>query len=118
MSDQEGTGNKGELLSRKLFGNAFGKNADEALAKARRDLAEGKTDQANEHLKVALSNSANSLINMTSPRLSDEENEEWLRLQSRKYRITDKGHITTRFLDDISEARLDRLEKKAFGQEE
>jgi len=118
MSDQEGEGNKGEFLSRKLFGDAFGSIADEALIKARRDLAAGKTDQANEHLRTVGRNLANALVNMTSPKLTDDENEEWLRLQSKRYRITNSGFIAFRPLDEISETRLGILEKKAFGKED
>lgn len=118
MSDQEGTGNKGEFLSRRLFGDAFARNAEEALEKARRALAEGKTDQANEHLRTVGKNRANSLVNMTSPRLTDEENEEWLRLQSRKYKITQKGSILIKLLDERTESRFRTLEKKAFRKED
>lgn len=118
MGEEKGEGNKGEFLSRKLFGDAFLKNADDALAKADRDLILGKEEQLNEHLRVAARNLANAMVNKTSPRLTDEENEEWLRLQSKRFRISERGYISINSLDEGSEARLDRLERKAYGQDE
>ena len=118
MNEEGSGGNKGEFLTSKLFGDAFAKNAEEALEKAHRDLAEGKTDQANEHLRMVGRNLANSLVNMTSPRLTDQENEEFLRLQKARYSITRSGFIMIRELDERSESRFTTLERKAFGKED
>lgn len=104
------------LLADKLFGKAFAKNAEEHLEKAKTDLARGAEEQAGEHLKQVGLSLAQELTKTTSPRLSDGENEEWLSLQQRKYRVTKDGFMMENFLDDVSETRIQFLSRKAFGQ--
>lgn len=77
----------------------------------------GATDQANEHLRRVGKDLPKLLTSLTSPKLSEAENEEWLKLQQQKYRITDKGMIWINMLDDGRETRIKFLENKAFGKE-
>jgi hypothetical protein len=121
---QDNEGNAGQretesngLLADKLFSKVFAKNAEEHLEKAKTDLARGATDQASEHLKRVGMSLAQSLTNMTSSRLSDTENEEWLRLQKRKYNVDKDGMIWSNFLDEHAEDRIRFLDRKAFGQD-
>lgn len=112
-SERESSG----LLADKLFGKAFAKNAEEHLEKAKADLARGAQEQASQHLKEVGLSLAQALVKMTSPRLSDSENEEWLMLQKRKYSVSQDGFISERFLDEGSETRIRLLSRKAFGQD-
>ena len=124
MADGQNTEGEGEqkessgLHADKLFSKAFAKNAEEHLEKAKTDSARGATDQASEHLKRAGFSLSQALTNKTSPRLSDAENEEWLRLQKRKYNVDKDGMILTNFLDENSGTRIKLLDRKAFGQDE
>lgn len=81
-------------------------------------MARGATEQANEHIRKVGLASAHALSNMTSARLSDEENEIWLRLQHQKFSVEKSGFISERPLNEGSEALLRRLERKAFGQDQ
>lgn len=106
------------LLADKLFGKAYFQTARDHLDKAQVDLGRGATEQAAEHLKRVGMASAQALTHMTSARLSDAENEEWLRLQASKYSVVEDGMIMINFLDVSKEARIKFLSKKAFGQDE
>lgn len=108
---------KSSTLADRLFSKAFTQNAQEHLEKAKQDMARGATEQVNEHLKRTIMALAQPLTHMTSPRLSEQENEEWLELQQRKYRVQENGMIWEKDLGKDTEARLRSLGKKAFGQE-
>ncbi len=108
---------KSSSLADRLFGKALGNSAAEHLEKAGNDLSRGATDQANEHLKRAGMEIAHTLTNMASPRLTENENQEWLHLQQMKYRVSKDGIISTRFLDERGEQRIGFLNRKAFGQD-
>jgi hypothetical protein len=108
---------KPSTLADRLFGRAMINNVGEHLEKAQQDLARGATEQANEHLKRAGAQLAHSTTHMTSPRLSEDENLEWLRLQGMKYHVNKSGMISIMMLDDSFEQRIKFLGRKAFGQD-
>lgn len=107
---------KGIPLAESLFGRAFHKKAAEHLNAAKADLARGALEQAGEHQRRAGPMVAHAITHLTSERLTEEENAEWLRLQERKYFINPSGRIITNKLDDLEEERLSVLIKKASGK--
>ena len=103
-------------LANRLFGEAPTNNAKTHLERGKEDLSRGATDQADEHLRRALGGIGDAFTNMTSPRLTEPENKEWLRLQQKKYLVGENG-VTQVRLSEGQELRLKFLNQKAFGHE-
>jgi len=112
--DTKKNNGKSSVLVDSLFGRGFLDNAGSHLYRAIEEIARGATEQANEHLKRARPALARALISMTSPRLSEQENEEFLRLQREKYRIEEDGFILERDIGSQAMARLRFLGQKAL----
>lgn len=103
-------------LADRLFGRGFSRNAREHLDQAREEMDRGASEQAGEHLRRAGISNARHLTSLTSPRLSEAENQEWLRLQNSKYFVDENGMISEQELNEKSEARLEELYRKSLDQ--
>lgn len=104
-------------LADALFGKANYDTAIDGLNTAKKFLDLGDTKRAAEQLRMVGMASAIALTSLSSPKLTDEENKEWLQLQKQAYLVNAKGFISIRILPDNGQARLDFLSKKAFSKE-
>jgi hypothetical protein len=104
-------------LADHLFGRAFFKDAQTHLGRFQEEYDRGAIEQAREHLRRAGISGAKALVSLTSPRLSEAENQEWLSLQRAKYFVDEQGFISEATLDEESENRLEEITRKAFRKQ-
>ncbi len=103
-------------LPEAFFAQGLVHRSRQLLKAAEADLARGALDQASESLARGFKNNAQRLVVAPCPLLTEEENNEYLRLRRFKYVITPSGHtFIRRFASEGVENRFNFLASKASG---
>ena len=96
--------------------NGFINLAENHLQKAQHDLNRGAREQAEEHLKRVGDSDSNAILNPSSSRLTESENEEYRLLTNQRFYKSEDGLVNE---NDISKEAFNRLlflDKKARGE--